>query len=73
MKYEQFTGKMSSKDYLKYALFALLEEKNIYRITVKELCDKAVVNRSTFYANFESLNSFYQHIMNEVARSEEHT
>ena len=53
--------------YLKYALFALLEEKNIYRITVKELCDKAVVNRSTFYANFESLNSFYQHIMNEVA------
>lgn len=67
MEYQRFVGKMSSKDYLKYALLALLEEKNIYKITVKELCDKAMVNRSTFYANFDSLDDFYQKIMTEVA------
>ena len=68
MEYKQFVGKMSSKDYLKYALLALLEEKNIYKITVKELCDRAMINRSTFYANYDSLDDFYQQIMEEAAR-----
>ena len=67
MEYKQYLGKMSSKDYLKYALFSLLEEKNIYKITVRELCDKAMINRSTFYANFESLDNFYSQVMTEVA------
>ena len=68
MEYKQFTGKMSSKDYLKYALFSLLEVKSIFKITVKELCDRAMINRSTFYANYDSLDSFYQQIMDEAAR-----
>lgn len=68
MRYDQLTGKMSSKDYLKYALFALMEEKNIFRITVKELCDKARVNRSTFYANYTGLDVFFREVMAETAR-----
>ena len=67
MEYKNFTGKMSSRDYLKYALFALLEEKNIYKITVRELCDKAMINRSTFYANYESLDVFFSSVMEDVA------
>ena len=31
------------------ALLLLLEEKEFDRITVKELCQKAGVNRTTFY------------------------
>ena len=67
MEYGQFTGKMSSRDYLKHALLSLLEEKNIHKITVKELCGRAMVHRSTFYANFESLECFYRQIMMESA------
>ena len=37
------------------ALFALLEKKEFTYITVKEVCQKAGVNRSTFYLHYESM------------------
>jgi AcrR family transcriptional regulator len=37
------------------ALIALLEEKNYEYITVKEICEKANVNRSTFYLHYETM------------------
>ena len=36
------------------ALIALLEKKEFEYITIKELCDKAGVNRSTFYLHYEN-------------------
>lgn len=33
----------------------LLEEKNIEKITVKEICEDAHINRSTFYNHFEDV------------------
>ena len=36
------------------ALIALLEKKDFAYITVKEICDKAGVNRSTFYLHYEN-------------------
>ena len=38
------------------ALIILLEKKDIEYITVKEICDKAGVNRSTFYLHYEGMN-----------------
>ena len=38
------------------ALLLLLEEKDFDRITVKELCQKAGVNRTTFYLHYETMN-----------------
>lgn len=38
------------------ALLLLLEEKDFDYITVKEVCLKAGVNRSTFYLHYESMN-----------------
>ena len=38
------------------ALLALLEEKEFAYITVKEICEKAGVNRSTFYLHYETVN-----------------
>ena len=66
MVYQHFTGKMTSRDYLKYALFSLMEEKSILRITVTELCDRAMLNRTTFYINYESLDKFFSAVMQEL-------
>ena len=38
------------------ALIALLEEKDLEYITVKEICRQAGVNRSTFYLHYETIS-----------------
>ena len=38
------------------AFLKLLEEKEFAYITVKEICEKAGVNRSTFYLHYETVN-----------------
>ena len=38
------------------ALLALLEEKDLEYITVKEICRQAGVNRSTFYLHYEAIS-----------------
>lgn len=38
------------------AFLELLEEKDFAYITVKEICEKAGVNRSTFYLHYETVN-----------------
>ena len=38
------------------ALLLLLEKKNYEFITVKEICEKAGVNRSTFYLHYETMD-----------------
>lgn len=37
------------------AFLTLLEEKDFSSITIKEICEKAEVNRSTFYLHYETL------------------
>ena len=60
------------------ALLILLEKKEFEFITVKEICEKAGVNRSTFYLHYESMEDllietiemitkrFYQTFNNEI-------
>lgn len=38
------------------AFLSLLEEKDFAYITVKDICEKAGVNRSTFYLHYETIN-----------------
>ena len=42
------------------ALLLLLEQKDYDTITVKEVCQKAGVNRSTFYLHYESMNDLLE-------------
>lgn len=42
------------------ALLLLLEKKDYEFITVKELCEKAGVNRSTFYLHYESMDDLLE-------------
>lgn len=52
------------------ALIILLEKKDIDYITVKEICEKAGFNRSTFYLHYESiddlLNEALEHTVNKL-------
>ncbi len=48
------------------ALIALLEVKDLEYITVKEICEKAGVNRSTFYLHYETMNDLVSEAMENV-------
>ena len=61
-----------TKKILKDSLLELMEKKNINQVTIKEICDLADVNRSTFYAHYESplelLDEIENDIINETPR-----
>ena len=42
------------------ALLLILEQKDFDAITVKEVCQKAGVNRSTFYLHYETMNDLLE-------------
>lgn len=48
------------------AFIDLLREKPLGQITVSELCERADVNRSTFYAHYSSLQDLLHTIENET-------
>lgn len=70
---------------LKQSLVELLEHKSIHQITIKEICERANVSRSTFYAyygsQYELLNAIEREIIEETqalasketCHDEEHT
>ena len=58
-----------AQEAIEKALLSLLDEKELYKISVKELCNRANVARSTFYAYYESVSALMVEIENDdVAR-----
>jgi AcrR family transcriptional regulator len=58
------------------AFLELLEKKDFAYITVKEICEKAGVNRSTFYLHYETINDLLeesaQHIIDQFVEAMPH-
>ena len=54
-----------SKMVIRQALFELLQEKDMSRITVKELCERADVNRSTFYSYYADISDLHKKIIKD--------
>ena len=48
------------------ALIYLLEKNDVEYITIKEICTKAGVNRSTFYLHYESISDLIEETMNYI-------
>lgn len=48
------------------ALLYFLDKKDFEFITIKEICKKAGVNRSTFYLHYENLNDLLEETINYV-------
>ena len=57
--------KRCTQKIVKDAMIELLEEKPLHKIKVTELCEKAGINRATFYNNFEDIYDLYENIENE--------
>jgi len=57
-----------TKKVLKEALLSILEQKPINRITVKEVCDKAELNRATFYSHYADCFDLLDSIENDLFR-----
>ena len=54
-----------TKIIIKEALFKLLNEKSLNKITVKEICDIAKVNRGTFYKYYKDVFDLMDMINND--------
>lgn len=48
------------------ALLLLLEQKDFDQITVKELCQRAGVNRTTFYLHYENMNDLLEETVDRI-------
>lgn len=55
-----------SKQLLKQSLIYFLHTKSIHEITIKEICEQANVNRTTFYNHYSSQYELYDDIMDDV-------
>lgn len=55
-----------TKRVLKESLAELLHEKPIEKITVKEICERADINRGTFYSHYEDQYDLYRHVIEDL-------
>lgn len=58
--------KRLSVELLKRALIELLLKKDISKISIKELCETAGINRSTFYTYYDTQYFLLEEIEDEV-------
>lgn len=55
-----------TKEVLKKSLITLMKDKSINSITVKELCEKADINRGTFYLHYKDVFHMLEEIEKEL-------
>lgn len=58
-----------SKQAITQAFLALRARKPLEKITVRELCDQARINRSTFYAHYKDVYDLSDQLENDVVRT----
>ncbi len=55
-----------TKMLLKESLIDLMEEKSIHAISIKDICDGADINRSTFYRHYNTQYELYDDIVQDL-------
>ncbi|HPF87929.1 MAG TPA: TetR/AcrR family transcriptional regulator [Candidatus Limiplasma sp.] len=55
-----------SKQLLRQSLIDLLHDQSIHKISVREICDRAQVNRSTFYKYYGSQYDLFKEMEDEI-------
>lgn len=57
-----------SRKMLKDALLKLMQNRKAYDINVRELCEKAGVNRSTFYRHYNNIADILEEIYDDIGK-----
>ena len=55
-----------TKILLKDSLISLMKEKSIHSISIKDICDGADINRSTFYRHYNTQYELYDDIIQDI-------
>lgn len=55
-----------TKMLIRDSLYELLEQKPLSAITVKELCQKADINRATFYRYYDNVDALFEQLEQEI-------
>ena len=50
---------------IRESLLELLKEKDIYKVTVTDICKKADINRGTFYSHYKDAHDLLTSMENE--------
>lgn len=58
-----------TKTMIKNAFLELLSAKNIRHISVRELCEKAQINRATFYSHYMDIYDLKEQLENQLIES----
>lgn len=64
---------LMTKRMLKDSLIEMLKEKDIYHISIRELCERANVNRTTFYNHYENQFALLDEMEKDLLNSIEET
>ena len=64
----QYRSAMRSRENIRKAYVELIHERCTINITVKELVERADVNRSTFYAHYQDIYAVLEEIENEIVQ-----
>jgi AcrR family transcriptional regulator len=63
----EYRSAIRSRKLIKQAYVELIREKDIGKITVKDIVTRADINRGTFYAHYKSVNAVEDQIGKEIA------
>ncbi|MCI8556096.1 MAG: TetR/AcrR family transcriptional regulator [Clostridia bacterium] len=55
-----------TKKLLTEALLGLMQERAFEKISVNDLCDRAMVHRATFYNHFDDKNDLFNYALDEI-------
>lgn len=63
---------IKTKKILFEALVTLMEQKDFEKIKISDICDQALINRSTFYAHYEDKYDLLLAMINDLKNNLEH-
>ena len=64
---------IKTKNLIKGAFIELVEEKGFDNVTIKDICNKALINRNTFYLHYYDKVDLLKKIADEVFFEQEKT
>lgn len=67
MKNESDLRAIKTEENLRNALISLLHEKELKKITVKDICDKAKCSRNAFYFHYQYKEDLYDAIIDSIS------